>query len=68
MKAYIIKPFHTRKGSTVRNGLPEITMAIGDDMDPVMYVKTEHPNLVQLPACVEIWDETRQHLIWESAP
>ena len=68
MKAYIIKPYERRPSTTIRMGLPEVTIAIGDDESPVEYVKRDHSEWLVAPLCVEIWDETLTKLIWESAP
>ena len=67
MKSYIIKPFERRPGTTVRMGLPETTIALGDDVDPVEYVKKYRREWIQDPMCVVLYDETRK-LIWESHP
>jgi hypothetical protein len=67
MKAYILKPFERRPGTTIRMGLPEVTIAIGDEESAIEYVKRDHAEWLEYPLCVEIWDETRSHLIWESA-
>lgn len=68
MKSYILKPLQCRPGTTVRNGLPEIIISMGDDHDPVEWVKAAHPQLLVPPMCVELYDETRSHLLWESHP
>jgi hypothetical protein len=68
MKAYIIKPFERRPGTTVRMGLPEVTITLDDEINPVEYVKNEHREWLVNPMCVELFDETREHLLWESHP
>jgi hypothetical protein len=67
MKAYHIRPFDRRPGTTIRMGLPPITIAIGDEVNPVEYVKEQHPELLRDPLCVDLYDESEK-LIWESYP
>jgi hypothetical protein len=49
-------------------GRPEVTIAIDDEQSPVEYVKREYAKWLEPPMCVEIWDETRLQLVWESDP